>query len=42
MAMLWTAAPSITGHVYELRVTTALLFLTLLHTIVGLLRAQRT
>ena len=42
MAMLWIAAPSITGHVYELRViSTALLFWTPLHTIVGLLRAQK-
>ena len=42
MAMLWIAAPSITDHVYELRViSTALLFWTPLHTIVGLLRAQK-
>lgn len=42
MAMLWIAAPSITDHVSELRViATALLFWTPLHTIVGLLRAQK-
>ena len=42
MSMLWIAAPSITDHVFELRViSTALLFWTPLHTIVGLLRAQK-
>lgn len=42
MAMLWVAAPSITDHVTELRViSTALLFWTPLHTIIGLLRAQK-
>lgn len=40
--MLWVAAPSITDHVSELRViATALLFWTPLHTIIGLLRAQK-
>ncbi len=42
MGMLWIAAPSITEHVNELRViSSALLFWTPLHTIVGLLRAQK-
>ena len=42
MAMLWVAAPAVTDHVSELRViATALLFWTPLHTIVGLLRAQK-
>ena len=42
MGMLWIAAPAITDHVSELRViATALLFWTPLHTIIGLLRAQK-